>query len=228
MDMVFERRGAGPPLVLLCGAGQRGRAWEPVIGLLAAEREVLVASVRQGDLDATTTALALALRGLRHPHIAGFGFGGLVALEAAERGIVSSAVVIEPSGFGAARRPRAVLRAVRRAFALPGLLLERLVAPPDPVGALPYLAHYGGVRPSPDDGSAFTGDLADVPVTLAWGVRGGLPGPARTARAMLPHVTHLRLPGCGRVPMADAPRMVADVILSATAAAERQRIAVAG
>ncbi|GAB2823264.1 alpha/beta fold hydrolase [Actinocorallia aurea] len=229
MDMVFARRGSGPPLVVLCGTGPRGRAWEPVIGILAAEREVLLAAVPPGDLDATTTALAFALADLDRPHIAGWGFGGLVALEAAERGLVSSATAIAPTGFTTADEPSLLLAAARRAAALPGLLLERLVPPPV-AGSLPYRAGFGGARPAPDDGSAFSGDLADVPVTLAWGTRrrGGAPTSARSARAQLPHVTHLRLPGCGRVPMADAPRMVAEVILTATAAAERQRVAIAG
>lgn len=232
MDMVFERRGSGPPVVLLRHAGMAGGVWEPVIGLLAAEREVLTAAVPAGDLDATTTALALALAGLGRPHIAGWGFGGLIALEAAERGVVSSATAIAPTGFDAPGVPRAgalLLAAARRCASLPGLLLEHLIAPPV-TGSLPYRADFGGPRPRPDDGSAFTGDLADVPVTLAWGTvpGGGSTSAARCARAMLPHVTHLRLPGCGRVPMADAPRMVAEVILAATAAAERQRIAVAG
>ncbi|WP_123669870.1 alpha/beta fold hydrolase [Actinocorallia herbida] len=229
MDMVFARRGSGPPLVVLCGTGSRGRAWEPVIGILAAEREVLLATVPPGDLDATTTALALAITGLDRPHIAGWGFGGLVALEAAERGIVSSATAIAPTGFAEASRSSLLLAAARRCAALPGMLLERLVAPPV-TGSLPYRAGFGGPPPVPDDGSAFTGDLADVPVTLAWGTRrgGGAPTCARSAHARLPHVTHLRLPGCGRIPMADAPRMVAEVILTATAAAERQRVAIAG
>ncbi|MDX6742510.1 alpha/beta fold hydrolase [Actinocorallia sp. A-T 12471] len=229
MDMVFARRGSGPPLVVLCGTGPRARAWEPVIGLLAAEREVHAATVPAGDLDAAVTALAFAVAGLDRPHVAGWGFGGLVALEAAERGLVSSATAFAPTGFDSADRPSTLLTALRRCASVPGMLLERLVAPPVK-GSLPYRAGFGGPLLAPDDGSAFTGDLADVPVTLAWGTLpdGGVPSPARSARARLPHVTHLRLPGCGRVPMADAPRMVAEVILTATAAAERQRVAVAG
>ena len=41
MDVVFERRGKGPPLVLLHGIGHRWQAWEPVFDLLAAERDVI-------------------------------------------------------------------------------------------------------------------------------------------------------------------------------------------
>jgi pimeloyl-ACP methyl ester carboxylesterase len=35
MDLVFERRGSGPPLVLLHGIGSRWQAFAPVLDLLA-------------------------------------------------------------------------------------------------------------------------------------------------------------------------------------------------
>jgi pimeloyl-ACP methyl ester carboxylesterase len=41
VDLVFERRGDGPPLLLMHGIGHRRQAWEPVIDLLAAERDVI-------------------------------------------------------------------------------------------------------------------------------------------------------------------------------------------
>ena len=41
MDIVFERRGDGPPLLLMHGIGHRWQAWEPVLDLLAAERDVI-------------------------------------------------------------------------------------------------------------------------------------------------------------------------------------------
>ena len=40
MELVFERRGAGEPLVLLHGIGSRWQVFEPVLDLLASEFEV--------------------------------------------------------------------------------------------------------------------------------------------------------------------------------------------
>ena len=41
MELAFERRGAGPPLVLLHGIGHHWQAWLPVLDRLAAERDVI-------------------------------------------------------------------------------------------------------------------------------------------------------------------------------------------
>ncbi|GIF71981.1 alpha/beta fold hydrolase [Asanoa siamensis] len=40
-DLVHERRGAGPPLVLLHGIGHHWRAWEPVLDRLAEHHDVI-------------------------------------------------------------------------------------------------------------------------------------------------------------------------------------------
>lgn len=37
----YERRGRGEPLLLIHGAGSDWRVWEPVMDLLASEREVI-------------------------------------------------------------------------------------------------------------------------------------------------------------------------------------------
>jgi hypothetical protein len=54
-----------------------------------------------------------------------------------------------------------------------------------------------------------------MPVTVAWGDRDRLlvGGQARRAWAMLPAARHLRLAGCGHVPMSDDPPRVATVLL---------------
>ncbi|GAA1889307.1 alpha/beta fold hydrolase [Asanoa iriomotensis] len=41
IDLVHERRGAGPPLVLLHGIGHHWRAWEPVLDRLAEHHDVI-------------------------------------------------------------------------------------------------------------------------------------------------------------------------------------------
>ena len=43
---------------------------------------------------------------------------------------------------------------------------------------------------------------------------------AETAKKRLPHAHHVRLPGCGHVPMNDDPQLVAKVILDTVARSE--------
>lgn len=64
---------------------------------------------------------------------------------------------------------------------------------------------------------AFTGSPT-VPVTVAWGTRDRIlpPVQAQRARSALPTARHVTLPGCGHVPMSDAPALVAKVILETT------------
>ncbi len=63
------------------------------------------------------------------------------------------------------------------------------------------------------------GDL-DVPITVAWGTRDLIlwPRQVRLARAKLPKARLVPLPGCGHVPMSDAPELVAEVILDGSSA----------
>jgi pimeloyl-ACP methyl ester carboxylesterase len=64
----------------------------------------------------------------------------------------------------------------------------------------------------------FTGDIPDLPVTIAWGTRDRILPPWQAARAktMIPGARLVPLPGCGHVPMADAPELVARVVREAT------------
>ena len=64
-----------------------------------------------------------------------------------------------------------------------------------------------------------------VPTTIAWGVEDRvLPiGQTETAKERLPHANHVRLPGCGHVPMSDDPELVAKVILDTVARAEGEK-----
>ncbi|MEU6239235.1 alpha/beta fold hydrolase, partial [Kitasatospora sp. NPDC047058] len=72
-------------------------------------------------------------------------------------------------------------------------------------------------------GLRFTGDLAALPVTVAWGTRDRILLRRQGVRALheLPGARLVRLDGCGHVPMSDDPELVARVILD-TCAAEDQ------
>ena len=107
----YERRGSGPPLVLLHGIGHRLQAWDPVLDRLAAEHDVIAVDLpgfgKSAPLDgpsgiaelvAAVTAFFGQL-GLDRPHAAGNSLGGAIALELAVSGHVSSATVFSPAGF---------------------------------------------------------------------------------------------------------------------------------
>ncbi|MFI0357099.1 alpha/beta fold hydrolase [Actinomadura sp. 9N407] len=147
MDIDFERRGDGPPLVLLHGIGHRRQGWTPVMDRLAAERDVIAvdlpgfgasAPLPPGTpytVDATIKVLERLFTdlGIERPHIAGNSLGGLFSLVAADRGLVSSATVFSPAGFFTAREltwAATVLRASRLAAGVPEQFMARLAANP--------------------------------------------------------------------------------------------------
>ncbi|MEO3811725.1 alpha/beta fold hydrolase [Sphaerisporangium sp. B11E5] len=130
MGLVHERRGAGEPLVLLHGIGHRWQGWEPVLGRVAEERDVIAVDfpgfggspgLGEGvSYNAQTLADAVeglcAELGVVRPHVAGNSLGGYVALTLAARGTVRSATALSPAGFwsaGESAYARGVLRGLR-------------------------------------------------------------------------------------------------------------------
>lgn len=113
IEVAFERRGNGSPLVLLHGIGHRWQAWEPVLDALSAEHDVIAVDLpgfgqspllpeRAGyDMPSAveTCANIFADLGLDQPHVAGNSLGGALSLELASRGLVSSATALAPAGF---------------------------------------------------------------------------------------------------------------------------------
>lgn len=111
MDLAYDRRGAGEPLVLLHGLSHRRQGWDPVIDRLAAERDVIAVDLPgHGDSPALPHGLVYAevvdevekfLRGLglERPHVAGNSLGGLLAIDLAARGYARSATALSPAGF---------------------------------------------------------------------------------------------------------------------------------
>jgi pimeloyl-ACP methyl ester carboxylesterase len=106
-----DRRGSGPPLVLLHGLGMDWRSWDPLLDRLAQQREVIAVDLPGHgaspvlDVEPTAYALTDAVQGLlgelglERPHVAGVSTGGGVALELARRGAVATATAISPIGF---------------------------------------------------------------------------------------------------------------------------------
>jgi pimeloyl-ACP methyl ester carboxylesterase len=110
-NISFSRRGSGPPLLLLHGAGLSRRAWAPVVETLAERYDVLIPDLpgfgQSPPLPATPTiagltdAVASWLReiGIERPHVVGNSVGGGIALELGFRGAARSVTALSPIGF---------------------------------------------------------------------------------------------------------------------------------
>jgi pimeloyl-ACP methyl ester carboxylesterase len=260
-DVNHERRGSGSPLVLLHGIGHRWQAWNPVLDRLAEHHEVIALDLpgfgRSGpmpadknhDLPSTIEVLAEVFEqlGVRNPHVAGNSLGGLIAVEAAGRGIVASATALSPAGFWTGKDQIRAIGTLK--------LLRAGAAAPRPVGRLltgnPLLRRTSlavlYAHPERIDERTARGDLAalrnapafnptlrsgrhlvwkpvqpNVPLTIAWAEQDRiLPvHQAKLAAELLPDADHVLLPGCGHVPMIDDPELVARTILDTCARAD--------
>jgi pimeloyl-ACP methyl ester carboxylesterase len=118
--IVYERRGAGEPLVLLHGIGHHWQAWAPVLDRLAEAHDVIAVDLPgfgaspmpaggpPRDMAKAVEGVATFLGdlGLDRPHVAGNSLGGAMALELANAGLVSSATALSPAGFWNSRERR--------------------------------------------------------------------------------------------------------------------------
>ncbi|QFQ95786.1 alpha/beta fold hydrolase [Streptomyces phaeolivaceus] len=140
----YAREGAGEPLLLLHGIGHHRQAWDPVVHILAAEREVITVdlpgfgespALPDGltyDLPTTTAVFGAFCEALEldRPHVAGNSLGGLLALELGREKLVRSVTALSPAGFwNEAERRYAfgvllTMRHISRRLPLP--LVERL------------------------------------------------------------------------------------------------------
>jgi pimeloyl-ACP methyl ester carboxylesterase len=125
------RAGSGEPLVLVHPLGAELIVWEPVIPLLAAERDVVALDLPgfggspplPRHIAPTPRALADAVArfldtlGIERAHVAGNSLGGWIALELARGGRALSVAALSPAGFWAqplGARPGPDLRALGR------------------------------------------------------------------------------------------------------------------
>jgi pimeloyl-ACP methyl ester carboxylesterase len=113
LTLGYERRGSGPPLLLLHSLGADRSVWLPVLDRLARERDAIAvdlpgfgsSAALPGGVPPTPRALALAVAsfaaelGVEHPHVAGNSLGGWVALEMALAGAAGSVTAIAPAGL---------------------------------------------------------------------------------------------------------------------------------
>jgi pimeloyl-ACP methyl ester carboxylesterase len=144
VSLAYTRVGAGEPLLLLHGIGHHRQAWDPVIDILATERDVIAVdlpgfgespALPDGlayDLSTVVPALASLCEALEieRPHVAGNSLGGLLALELGRENLVRSVTALAPAGFWTEAERRyafSTLLAMRQgARLLPVPLIERL------------------------------------------------------------------------------------------------------
>jgi pimeloyl-ACP methyl ester carboxylesterase len=254
IEVVYERRGAGSPLVLLHGIGHRWQAWEPVLDLLAPRHDVIAidlpgfgGSPLVADREYTMPgAVAMAAEifaelGLERPHVAGNSLGGVLAIELASQGLVSSATALAPAGFWTARDRTwalGMLTALRMSGRAPARVrsawvngrLTRLVAAsllfgrPSRLTAEMMLADLDSFVASPGFAPVaragrryvYASPEPTVPLTVIWGDRDRIlwPRQARRAAQLLPKAHHVMLNGCGHIPMGDDPDRVAELIIA--------------
>ncbi|WNI26047.1 alpha/beta fold hydrolase [Streptomyces sp. ITFR-16] len=144
VSVAYERTGSGEPLLLLHGIGHHRQAWDPVVRILAVERDVIAvdlpgfgASPALPDgvpYDLATVAPLLGAFcesiGVDRPHVAGNSLGGLLALEMGREKLARSVTALSPAGFWSEREriyAFGTLRAMRLAAeSMPLPLIEKL------------------------------------------------------------------------------------------------------
>ncbi|MGH2865821.1 MAG: alpha/beta fold hydrolase [Solirubrobacteraceae bacterium] len=113
LSINYHREGEGPTLVLLHGVGHHWQAWEPVIGRLSGEFDVIACDIPgfgrsaalAASIEPTIAAYVDAFEwffaelGLERPHVAGNSMGGAIALELARGRSIRSVTSFSPAGF---------------------------------------------------------------------------------------------------------------------------------
>lgn len=198
----------------------------------------------QYDTAGVVPALAAAFEelGVERPHVVGNSLGGLLALELGVAGHARSVTALSPAGFwvdwerrwaygvllgmraGAKALPEPAVRMLARSAAGRFALTSSIYthpgrrSPEAVVAETRALKEATGFRETLEAGrrpdTLFDGDLADIPVTIAWGDKDMLLLRRQGIRAkkILPGARLVRLRGCGHVPMNDDPAIVARVI----------------
>lgn len=256
VEISYERQGAGPPLLLLHGIGHHRQAWDPVVGKLAAKRDVIaldfpgfgaspdVPAELPDAVDTYVAAIEAFCQalGIDRPHVAGNSMGGLIALRLGQVGLARSVTALSPAGFWTPRQRTwalNVLTSMRRVTQrTPEPTLRRMARTPAGRRVMTGMIYHHPSHRSPEavvaeslalrdgpafdrvaayarQGTTFTGDVPDVPVTIAWGTHDRIlpPSQARRAHHQLPQARIISLAGCGHVPMNDAPGLVTHILL---------------
>ncbi len=221
LDVTYQRAGEGPPIVLVHGAGDDSRAWQPQVDGLADEFTVvawdepgagLSSDAPEGfgltDYADCLAALIVSL-GFDRVHVAGISWGGTVVLELWRRhpALIASLILVDTyagwKGSLASDEVRSRVESVRAQI---------------DVGDLPE-----GVRPQTMGNQLAVmadADLRDVlptisvPVLLLWGENDAR-SPLTIAREFanaIPHAELVVVEGAGHLSNLHRPQAVNDAI----------------
>ncbi|MEW1831094.1 alpha/beta hydrolase [Streptomyces sp. NPDC088196] len=177
----YARVGRGEPLLLLHGIGHHRQAWDPVVDILATERDVIAVDLPGfGASPALPEGLAYDLPttaavfrgfceelGLERPHVAGNSLGGLMALELGREKVVRSVTALSPAGFWSQAERRyafgvlLTMRQIARRMPLP--LVEKLARTTAGRTALTSTIYARPGRRSPEAVVAETLALVNAP-----------------------------------------------------------------
>ncbi|SEC87524.1 Pimeloyl-ACP methyl ester carboxylesterase [Streptomyces sp. 3213] len=181
VTLSYARVGSGEPLLLLHGIGHHRQAWDPVVDILATERDVIAVdlpgfgaspALPEGlAYDLSTTAAVFSAfceaLGLDRPHIAGNSLGGLLALELGREKVVRSVTALSPAGFWSEAERRyafgvlLTMRQIARRMPLP--MVERLSRTAAGRTALTSTIYARPARRSPEAVVAETLALVNAP-----------------------------------------------------------------
>jgi pimeloyl-ACP methyl ester carboxylesterase len=253
----YSAVGSGRPLILLHGLGMSHAAWRAVTPYLSSTRRVVAFDIAGFGLTPALPAgtlptihhlvdaleQSLLETGIDVPvDIAGNSLGGLIALEAARRGLARTVVAISPAGLWRRHPPCHVggvfrsLRFVAKTFPRAVKATMRFAVSRELALAVP-ISPGGGRIPAADarriiddlaGSAAFEGtfdntrapfsDLSiPVPITVAFGSRDWiLPKRSRRRDQLPPHARWIEMPGWGHVPMWIDPAGVSRLILEGT------------
>jgi pimeloyl-ACP methyl ester carboxylesterase len=205
MRLEHARRGDGEPLVLLHGIGDSARLWNPVLPLLAVERECWAldlpgfghSAALPAGVEPTPAALARAViefmsaEGHGTFHVSGNSLGGAVALELGRTGAARSVTALSPVGFAEGRERLLLetsLRATHRAAVLAFPSVGRVPLPALVRRFALAQMVFRGQRVPPDELADLIKDLAlspgwdtTLPAMLAYRFSGELDCPVTIA-----------------------------------------------
>jgi pimeloyl-ACP methyl ester carboxylesterase len=111
-ELNYDRRGSGPPLLMVHGLGSRWQVFEPILDKLAKHRDVISVDLPGFGGSAPDPAVENSVPGyarrvaefardlgLDKPAVCGNSMGGGVALELGRTGVASRVVAFAPVGF---------------------------------------------------------------------------------------------------------------------------------
>ncbi|GIF36635.1 alpha/beta fold hydrolase [Actinoplanes xinjiangensis] len=180
-ELSYDRRGSGPPLVLIHGLGSHRQVWTPILAGLATGRDVIALDLpgfggsplwapapHAGSVPhlADQVESFLDRLGIANPEVAGSSLGGGIALELGRRGRASAVTAFAPVGFwsGAGRRwSQTVVTAARVAAGRLDARLPRIMASTTGRSAFCALFYARPHRLDPGDAVAAARALATAP-----------------------------------------------------------------